>query len=322
MQWPGTVAVLGALAGGVAIAALAAIVIRPTRRLAPRLRPYTLVSRTTLGRSPDVLAVARPSMVLGGSTLRRLFGPILLAIGERFGSFLDGSSEEAMRLKIRQSGLYSDVAEVDQLAEYRLRQLGSAVLGALAGMAVGIILDRGAVFMIVMIFLGGFILASRARGSLDRAIEDRQQRMRIEIYTINQLLAMRVRVGGGVVQAVQQMVLRGNGAVIDDLREALRLIRNGLPASEAFDRIARNTPEPHCGRTYSLLAAAEERGADLGQALLALSEDVREARREAMKRTATKRRAAMLVPTIAILAPVLLLFVAAPLPDIVFGGLR
>lgn len=322
MQWPGTVAVLAALAAGIALATLASLVIRPTRRLAPRVRPYTVVARTALGRSPDVLAVARPSMVLGGSTLRRLFGPILLAIGDRFGSFLDGSSEEAMRLRIKQSGLYADVAETDQLAEYRLHQLGSAGLGAAAGLALGVILNRGPVFMVSMVLLGGFVFAARARGSLDRAIEDRQQRMRIEIYTVNQLLAMRVRVGGGVVQAVQQMVLRGHGAVIDEMREALRLIRNGLPASEAFERIARNTPEAHCSRTYALLAAAEERGADLGQALLALSEDVREARREAMKRTATKRRAAMLVPTIAILAPVLLLFVAAPLPDIVFGGLR
>lgn len=322
MRWPGTVAVLGALAAGVSLAALAAIVVRPTRRLAPRVRPYTLVSRTALGRSPDVLSVARPSMVLGGSTLRRLFGPILLAIGDRVGGMLDGSSEEAMRLRIKQSGLYGDVPEAEQLAEYRLRQLGNAGLGALAGLAIGVILARGPVFLVAMVFLGGFVFAARARGALDRAIEERQQRMRIEIYTVNQLLAMRVRVGGGVVQATQQMVLRGNGAVIDELREALRLIRNGLPASEAFERIARATPEPHCSRTYALLAAAEERGADLGQALLALSEDVREARREAMKRTATKRRAAMLVPTIAILAPVLLLFVAAPLPDIVFGGLR
>ena len=227
-----------------------------------------------------------------------------------------------MRLRIKQSGLYADVAEADQLAEYRLRQLGTALLGVVAGLAAGVVLDRGIVFMLSMAFLGGFVFAARARGALDRAIEERQQRMRIEIYTINQLLAMRVRVGGGIVQAVQQMVLRGSGAVVDELREAVRLIRNGMAASEAFGRIARNTPEPHCGRTYALLAAAEERGADLGLALLALSEDVREARREAMKRTATKRRAAMLIPTIAILAPVLLLFVAAPLPDIVFGGLR
>ena len=51
----------------------------------------------------------------------------------------------------------------------------------------------------------------------------------------------------------------------------------------------------------------------------ALSEDLRDARRDEMRRTATKRRAAMLVPTIAVLAPIMLLFVAAPLPSIVFG---
>lgn len=38
-----------------------------------------------------------------------------------------------------------------------------------------------------------------------------------------------------------------------------------------------------------------------------------------MRRAATKRRAAMLIPIIAILAPVMLLFVAAPLPSLVFG---
>jgi Flp pilus assembly protein TadB len=67
------------------------------------------------------------------------------------------------------------------------------------------------------------------------------------------------------------------------------------------------------------LAAADERGADLAHALLELSEDVREARREAMRRSATRRRAAMLVPIIGILAPVMLLFVGAPLPQVIFG---
>ncbi len=145
--------------------------------------------------------------------------------------------------------------------------------------------------------------------------------MRIEIYTINQLLAMRVRVGGGVIQAVQQLSQRGSGAVVEELKEALRLHRSGMSASDAFSRVASTTPEAHAARTYALLAAADERGADLGEALLALSEDVREGRREAMRRQATKRRAAMLIPTIAILAPVMLLFVAAPLPSIVFGNL-
>ena len=51
-----------------------------------------------------------------------------------------------------------------------------------------------------------------------------------------------------------------------------------------------------------------------------MSEDLRDAGREEIRKTATKRRAAMLVPTIAVLAPVMLLFIAAPLPSIVFGS--
>ena len=96
----------------------------------------------------------------------------------------------------------------------------------------------------------------------------------------------------------------------------LRGLRPGAPRDP---RIAELTPEPFCARTYRLLATAEERGADLAPALLDLSEDVRETRRETMRRSATKRRAAMLVPIIAILAPVLLLFVAAPLPYLITG---
>jgi hypothetical protein len=53
--------------------------------------------------------------------------------------------------------------------------------------------------------------------------------------------------------------------------------------------------------------------------LLALSGDIRDARREQVHKDAVRKRAAMLVPTIAILAPIMLLFIAAPLPSIVLG---
>jgi Flp pilus assembly protein TadB len=143
--------------------------------------------------------------------------------------------------------------------------------------------------------------------------------MRIEIYTVNQLLAMRVRAGGGPIHAVQQVVARGRGEVISELAEGLKMHRSGMRVAEAFGRLAELTPERACARTYALLAGADDRGADLSSALLDLSEDVRETRRESMRRSATKRRAAMLVPIIAILAPVMLLFVGAPLPQIIFN---
>src|SRR5690606_19695317 len=112
----------------------------------------------------------------------------------------------------------------------------------------------------------------------------------------------------------------GRGAVVEELAEVLRAHRSGRRVTEALERAARTTPEPHAARTYKLLANGVEYGADLADGLRALSDDIREQRAEAFKRAATKRRAAMLVPIIAILAPVMLLFVAAPLPSIVFGA--
>jgi len=317
----GSIDLLISILSGVAVAAFTATLIRPVRRLAPRIRPYTVISRTSLGKSPDVLGIAKPGPTLGRGVLAQMFRPMVLSLAARFGRLVEATGDEGMTLKLRQAGLFANLSEDDRLQEYRIRQLGTTVAAAAIGVIVGAIIGEGASLAAFLGALGFVIGATRSRASVDRAIGERRDRMRIEIYTINQLLAMRIRVGGGVVQAVQQLTERGSGAVIDELTEALRLHRSGLPASEAFTRIASITPETHSARTYSLLAAAEERGSDLGEALLALSEDVREGRREAMRRQATKRRAAMLVPTIAILAPVMLLFIAAPLPSIIFGNL-
>jgi pilus assembly protein TadC len=200
-----------------------------------------------------------------------------------------------------------------------MAQLRSIALGGGLAFAIGQVLGLAPVPRILLVVLGPVVGATRQQGALQRAIASRRERMCIEIYTVNQLLAMRVRAGGGVVHAVQDVVARGEGEVVSELADALRLHRSGWRAGEAFRRIAELTPEPFCARTYRLLATAEERGADLAPALLDLSEDVRETRRETMRRSATKRRAAMLVPIIAILAPVLLLFVAAPLPYLITG---
>ena len=215
--------------------------------------------------------------------------------------------------------MFADVPEQDRVDVYRLRQLRSVAVWAGGSIVAVPVFDlTGAQFaglLLLLLTVGG----TRERGALERAIEQRRHRMRIEIYTVNQLLALRFRAGGGIVSAVSATCARGRGEVVGELNEAMRMHRAGASISDAFGGIARLTPEPFCARTYSLIAIAEERGVDLADGLLTLSEDVREARRESIKRSATKRRAAMLVPTIAILAPVMLLFVGAPLPQLLLG---
>src|SRR5262249_44552977 len=140
--------------------------------------------------------------------------------------------------------------------------------------------------------LAGFAFgATRTRRKLERAISDRATRIRLELYTVNHLLAMHVRTGAGAIQAVQRVVARGRGAVIDELRDVLAWARSGMGEAEAFRHAAELTPERAAARTYQLLAAGVERGVDLGPGLLALSADIRDSRREQLHKDAVKRRA-------------------------------
>lgn len=286
---------------------------RPPRRLGPRVRPYTIGSRSALGGAADVAGAGF------GSPLGRIVEPMVRRVAVAVGGLIDRAGEEGLLRRIRLAGVFRGLPDADRLRLYRTAQLKSLVLTMAVSVAAAVLVPFSTGRALAIVVLGTVVGATRQRGRLERAIEARRVRMRIEIYTVNQLLAMRVRSGGGVMQAVTQVVERGSGEVVGELAEAVRLHRSGERSVAAFSRIASLTPEPFCARTYHLLALAEERGVDLAEGLLALAEDVREARREAIKRNATKRRAAMLVPTIAILAPVMLLFIGAPLPRIVLG---
>jgi len=312
---------LAATLASIAVSAGVYVVFRPTLRLSGRLRPYTTVSRSMLGSRMSLFQWGTSDEVMNATALGRLLGPPLTALARRVGSVVEATSEEQLAVKIRQAGMFTGTEESQRVQEYRVRQLATAVAGAVAAGAMGLLLARPTLMVLILAATGFAGGAAYWRSRIDRAIEDRRARMEIELYTINQQLALRVRIGGGVITAVRQLVSRGRGAVIGELGEAMRMIQGGMPASQAFWRLAEMTPEPHAARMYQLLASSEERGSDLAEALLAMSEDIREDRREALRSLATRRRAAMLIPIVGLLAPVMILFVGAPLPWIVFRGL-
>lgn len=300
-------AVLAAAVSALAVGLVAMQLVPPPKRLKTRVEPYLTPSLTAL----------TPGAPVG--PLRSVFGPIAQDVANWVGAHIDRTGSAVTLLRLRQAGWFKELPEEQMESAYRLVQLRSLGGGVLVAAILGQSLGGSAVTRLILVGLGAVVGGSRTRGRLEKAIEQRRERMKIEIYTVNQLLAMRVRAGGGVIHAVKTTVQRGSGEVVGELGEALRLHRSGWRAPEAFRRMAELSPEPFCSRSYRLLASAEERGSDLASALLSLSEDVRETRRESIKRTATKRRAAMLIPTIAILAPVLILFVAAPLPYLITG---
>lgn len=309
-----------ALVSGLAVAGLAGLVVRPTPRLAPRVRPYSVAARTALGRGSDLAAAPEATALLSGTALRRMLTPATRRAAGALGRLIDRDSDAVLLQRLRQAGLLTDLPEDGRVQAYRLHVLSATAVWACGLAAVGLVTRLGATPVVLLAVLGLVVGATRWPARVNRAIDERRQRLRIELYTVNQLLALQVRAGSGVVQALQRIVRRGSGAVVEELAEVLALHRGGRSLVDALEQVARTTPEPNAARTYRLLAGGAAYGADLAVGLRTLSDDLRRQRAEALKRAATKRRAAMLVPIIAILAPVMLLFVAAPLPALVLGS--
>lgn len=315
---------VGAMFFAFFVAGVARIIVKPTPHLAGRLRPYTAASRSTLGRSPEAQLVASHAPVsTPQGVAQRLYRPIVESLANSmmkvFGSAFD---DAALGLRLKQAGVLPDVADADRAHEFRVRQVGGALMWSVGAGLVAIVIGLPPALAITLALAGGVIGITRQSGNVGKHVEARRERMRVELYTVNQLMAIYLRTSGSPVLAAQRLVRRGRGAVIDELNEALRLHTRGMAASRAFNRIADQTPEPFAARTYKLLASGSERGADLAQALLSLSEDVREHRRTEVKRGATKRQAAILLPILIFLAPTMLLFIAAPLPSLVFQNIR
>ncbi len=290
---------LACVGAAMAAAGLVAFVVPPTRRLRDRLVPPVAGSGTGRPRSAVDATIAAPAR----------------AVTAWLGRRIERRSDDALRLALRRAGCRDVTPD-----GYRASVAGSALIGAVAGAALGAVVLHSAPVAVAAAGAGTLAGAARSRGRLDRRIAERAERIRLELVTIDQLLAMQLRTGAGPVQAIRQLVDRGSGIMVEELADVLDALRRGVAEPVAFRHAADLTPEPAAARTYRLFATGVERGVDLADGLRALSDDLRNARREEVRRLAVRRRAAMLVPTIAVLAPVMLLFIAAPLPTIVFGS--
>ena len=83
--------------------------------------------------------------------------------------------------------------------------------------------------------------------------------------------------------------------------------------------IAREAIDDSAARFYRFLAAATTGGIDLPKALLEQADELRAQRREEVERASARRQMSMVIPNVALMAPVMILFLLAPVPQMIFG---
>lgn len=298
-----------ALSASIAAFCFARAAIRQPKPLASRVEPYTIVARSRLGTTvPETQATPLP----GRSSVVLVFGPLVRTLADGLAKLVDASASSSAELRLGQAGLTLTVEQ------YRTRQLAYAA-GALAGGAfLGLLLGGSTRTVVLLAVAAALWGATRWRARVERLIKQRRERMRAELYTICQLIAVYIRTGDTPAGAIDRLVRRAHGEVVRELTSAAAQIRSGSEPRGVFQQLTASTPEPTAARLYRLLSSSWTAGGD-ADALLALGEDLRSSRREDLTRTMAKRQTAMALPLVMVIGPILILFVAAAIPHIVFG---
>ncbi|MCU4186438.1 type II secretion system F family protein [Acidiferrimicrobium sp. IK] len=294
------------LAGTVGI--LAWTVAHPRRLPARRIAPYTQVARARLGAPVE----ATPQPLVLGEAARRLLGPLAGSAAGWLNRVLRVTDTATLERRLRQAGTPMTVAD------YRARHLRWTVATPLACAAVGV-LAGSTLLAVLFLGLGGFGGARRLPDQLRGLTRRRTARIRSDLPTIAGLLSPKIENNKSLAVAVASLVEVGSGPVIDDLARALHTTAAGYGLAQAFEVIAAETPEPSAARFYRFLATATTGGIDLPKALLEQADELRGQRREEVERSAAKRQMSMVIPNLVLMAPVMILFLLAPVPSMIFG---
>jgi tight adherence protein C len=305
-------ALLGALATAVAVASVVLALFPPPRRLRARLDPYTVVSRAKLGAPVSVLSLAEAPVAEGGSAVAQILGPMIGSVGRRLAT-VAGTRDEATLAR-----LLSHAGVDTTPAAFRRQELGFTAAGALLGIGAAATNGANAVGALLLGSAGLTCGLLVKRAELNRRIVRRRERMRAELYTVCESLAVAARANPNLQSIVEEAASHSQGEVAGELRQVLDAIRAGTSAEAAFRAQAEATVEPAAARMYRTLATAATSGGDIAEALLPQADDLRHERRELYRQRATRRRLAMVGGFIVEMSP-LALFVFAAFPSIALG---
>jgi hypothetical protein len=302
---------------GLAFVGAATFVVRPDRPLDRTLHPYTQFARARLGADHDIapaLGGGRPANLRGA-----VAGPLVGGARSLVEAGVDVAADDQLTLRLRRAGYVDARPETYRRAQLRAGAAGALGgllgLGGLAQLSGGTWWTAAAVGAVAGLPAGAVLY----RSTLERRAATRARRLRLEVYSVTLALSVMCRAGRGPIGSVRDVVARGSGTLCDDLRHGMHWMDRGAGSVEVLDRLARETPEPAVARLLRLLGSATVTGTNPSDALRDLAEQLRRQRIEQLDQWATKRRAAMLIPTMLFMFPVIVLFALAPGPSVLFG---
>lgn len=309
--------ILAACLVATGLIALSTALVRPQRPLERRLAPYTQIERSLLGRDVDLDSVLRGGS--GPASGAVLTGPLATGARHLVESGVDIAAPDVLTTRLRHAG-FRDARP----STYRRLQVRTGVGGSVAlGVALGGLAQLSG-RPILISFLAGIVVgfpfgALTFRAWLDRQAAQRARRLQLEVYSVALVLSARSRHGRGPLLAFREVAARGTGELCAHLSQGVHWMQRGAGVVDTMERLAVESPDPTTARLIRLVGSAAVNGHDPSGPLRDFARQLRLQRAEQLDQAATRRRAAMLIPMLLFMFPVILLFALAPGPSIVLG---
>jgi tight adherence protein C len=219
-----------------------------------------------------------------------------------------GQSAEALRLKLAAAG-WSKRLTPEEVAGLKLVLPLAAYFLAFLAALLGVISP-----MIGLV--GGFLLAAVAYLGLPVAIDTRVRGRRDKIVgqmpTVLDLLTLSIEAGMSFDAALQRLIRRLNGPLIDELGLTLREIQLGTSRHDALLGLAARVDAPEMTSFVRALTQADRLGVPLAQMLRNQADELRVRLRNEAEEHAMKAPVKMLFPTVGLIFPAIFIVVLGP----------
>jgi tight adherence protein C len=219
-----------------------------------------------------------------------------------------GQSSELLRRKLAAAG-WSRVMSPQELAGLKvvlpLAVYGTMILLALTGAVPFVIGAVGGLALAAVAYVGmPLAMGIRIRGRRDKIIAS--------LPTVLDLLTLSVEAGMTFDSALQRLVKRLHGPLVDELELMLRDIQLGASRAEALSRMATRVDAPEMTTFVRALIQADRLGVPLAQMLRTQADDLRHRLRNEAEEHAMRAPVKMLFPTVLLIFPAVFVVVLGP----------
>jgi tight adherence protein C len=238
-----------------------------------------------------------------GPTVREWIAPLAGTIGDRLSRNLGVSDDLATRLH--------RVHSTDDVTAFRIRQVGWATGGLLAGVAAALALSLPplvALLVVLALPCLGFLLPEHR---LTTASDDHRRRLTLELPVITEQLGMLLSSGYSITGALARIAERSSGAGALDIRRVLRRVRHGIAPTDALREWAQTIDLAAVHQLVGVLALHRDTN-DLGRLISNEARAMRrDLHRELLARIERRSQQVWIPVTVAALVPGMI-FLAIP----------